>query len=220
MLVKAIIFDFDGTIIDTETAWYTVFKDAYASYDVELSLETYAKCLGTNLQDFNPYTYLVTHHHMDLNVEAFRTSIQARHAELMELEVIRPGILNLLQQAKLAGLKMGIASSSSRQWIDRFVDALGIRKFFDCYCTADTVTNVKPHPELYLQALEQLGVSAGEAIAMEDSPNGARAALAAGLHTVVVPNTITKQLPFATGHHTIDTLEQYDLEDLLACFIK
>ena len=53
-LVKAIIFDFDGTIIDTETAWYTVFKDAYASYGVALSLETYAKCLGTNLQDFNP----------------------------------------------------------------------------------------------------------------------------------------------------------------------
>nr|WP_249660617.1 HAD family phosphatase [Lysinibacillus fusiformis] len=151
--MKAIIFDFDGTIIDTETAWYTVFKDAYASYGVELSLETYAKCLGTNLQDFNPYTYLVTHHHMDLDVEAFRTSIQARHAELMELEIIRPGILNLLQQAKEAGLKMGIASSSSRQWIDRFVDALGIREFFDCYCTADTVTNVKPDPELYLQAL-------------------------------------------------------------------
>ncbi len=82
------------------------------------------------------------------------------------------------------------------------------------------MTNVKPDPELYVQALEQLGVSANEAIAMEDSPNGARAALAAGLHTVVVPNTITKQLPFSTGHHTIDDLEQYDLEQLLASLVK
>ncbi|WP_249650757.1 HAD hydrolase-like protein, partial [Lysinibacillus sp. D4A3_S15] len=84
-----------------------------------------------------------------------RTSIQARHAELKELEIIRPRILNLLQQAKEAGLKMGIASSSSRQWSDRFLDALGIREFFDFYCTADTVTNVKHDPELYLQALSR-----------------------------------------------------------------
>jgi len=218
--MKALIFDFDGTIIDTETAWYTVFKDAYAYHGVELSLETYAKCLGTNLQAFNPYTYLVTHHQVELDVEAFRTSIQQKHAELMEVEVIRPGILNLLQQAKEAGLQIGLASSSSRQWIDQYVDKLGLRAFFDCYCTADTVTNVKPHPELYLQALEQLGVCANEAVAIEDSPNGARAAVAAGLNTVVIPNTITKQLPFASGHYTIDALEQYDLQDLLACFVK
>lgn len=77
-MIKALIFDFDGTIIDTETAWYNVFKDAYAQYGVELSLATYAKCLGTNLQTFNPYTYLVTHHHIQLDVEAFQTSIQQR----------------------------------------------------------------------------------------------------------------------------------------------
>ncbi|KUF29781.1 HAD family phosphatase [Lysinibacillus sp. F5] len=200
-MLKAIIFDFDGTIIDTETAWYTVFKEAYAHYGVALSLEMYAKCLGTNLQAFNPYTYLVT-----------------SHAQLMEKETLRPGILTLLQQAKEAGLQIGLASSSSRQWIDQYVDKLGIRDFFDCYCTADTVTNVKPDPELYLQALKQLGVKGKEAIAIEDSPNGAQAAVAAGLYTVVIPNAITKQLPFGTGHHTMDTLEPNNVQELLTCF--
>ncbi|WP_155593820.1 HAD family hydrolase [Lysinibacillus cavernae] len=219
-MIKAIVFDFDGTIIDTETAWYSVFRDAYARYGVELSLETYARCLGTNLQDFNPYTYLVTHHQIQLDVVAFRSSIQQCHAQLMEKESLRPGILTLLQQAKEAGLQIGLASSSSRQWIDQYVDKLGIREFFDCYCTADTVTNVKPDPELYLQALEQLGVQPNEAMAIEDSPNGAQAAVAAGLYTLVIPNVLTKQLPFGVGHHTIDTLEQYDIHDLLACFSK
>lgn len=76
-------------------------------------------------------------------------------------------------------MKIGLASSSSRQWIDMYVDRLGIRHYFDCFCSADTVTNVKPDPELYLQALEQLGVEADEAMAIEDSPNGAQAAVAA-----------------------------------------
>jgi putative hydrolase of the HAD superfamily len=200
-MLKAIVFDFDGTIIDTETAWYTVFKEAYAHYGVALSLEMYAKCLGTNLQAFNPYTYLVT-----------------SHAQLMEKETLRPGILTLLQQAKEASLQIGLASSSSRQWIDQYVDKLGIQDFFDCYCTADTVTNVKPDPELYLQALKQLGVKGKEAIAIEDSPNGAQAAVAAGLYTVVIPNAITKQLPFGTGHHTMGTLEPNNVQELLTCF--
>lgn len=113
-------------------------------------------------------------------------------------------------------MKIGLASSSSRQWIDVYMDRLGIRHYFDCFCSADTVTNVKPDPELYLQALEQLGVEADEAMAIEDSPNGAQAAVAAGLYTVVIPNEITKQLPFNTKHHTVTALEQYTIHDLLA----
>ena len=83
------------------------------------------------------------------------------------------------------------------------------------FCSADTVTNVKPDPELYLQALEQLEVEADEAMAIEDSPNGAQAAVA-GLYTVVIPNEITKQLLFNTKHHTVTALEQYTIHDLLA----
>ena len=219
-MIKAIIFDFDGTIIDTETARYVVFKNAYQQYGVDLSLETYSQCLGTSLESFNPYTYLTTHHNISLDLEEFRTSIRNNYAKLIENETIRPGILNLLQEAKEAGLKIGLASSSHREWIDKFVHLLGLDGYFECYCTADTVKNVKPDPELYLQALEQLGVQAHEAIAIEDSPNGARAALAAGLQTIVIKNTITKLLPFSKGHHTIESLEQYALQDLIDCFAQ
>ena len=219
-MIKAIIFDFDGTIIDTETAWYVVFKNAYQQYGVDLSLETYSQCLGTNLESFNPYTYLTTHHNISIDLEEFQKSIQNNYAKLIEKEEVRPGILNLLQEAKEAGLKIGLASSSHREWIDKFVNLLGLEGYFECYCTADTVKNVKPDPELYLQALEQLGVQAHEAIAIEDSPNGARAAVAAGLHTIVIKNTITKHLPFSKGHHTIESLEHYAIQDLIDCFAQ
>lgn len=219
-MIKAIIFDFDGTIIDTETAWYIVFKDAYKQYGVDLSLETYSQCLGTNLESFNPYTYLMTHYNISIDLDEFRKSIHNNYSKLIDNEVVRPGILNLLQEAQAARLKIGLASSSHRDWIDKFVDLLELDGYFECYCTADTVKNVKPNPELYLQALQQLGVQPSEAIAIEDSPNGAKAAVAAGLHTIVIKNPLTKQLPFSPGHHTIEALEHYTLQELMDCFTQ
>lgn len=219
-MIKAVIFDFDGTIIDTETAWYNVFRDAYKEHGVDLTLEKYSQCLGTSLHSFNPYTHLSTHHNIPIDLDEFRTKIQKAHTEMMEKESIRPGILNYLEAAKEAGLKIGLATSSEKAWIDKFLDLLGIRDYFACFCTADTVKNVKPDPELYNQALECLGVEASEAIAIEDSPNGARAAVAAGIHTIVVKNAITSQLPFGKGHHTYDSLETYTLSDVLKNFTQ
>ncbi|HWL13370.1 MAG TPA: HAD family hydrolase [Ureibacillus sp.] len=211
---KAIIFDFDGTIIDTETAWYITFRDAYKKHGIHLTLEQYSQCLGTSLHSFNPYTYLKTHHNLPIDLEEFKQSVQQQHTEKMIKEGIRPGILKLLESAKALGLKIGLASSSERVWIDKFVKLHGIENYFECYCTADTVQNVKPDPELYFQALEKLGVEASEAIAIEDSPNGARAAVAAGIPTVVIKNEITKQLPFGDGHYTIDSLDEHELDTL------
>ncbi|WP_404427336.1 HAD family hydrolase [Ureibacillus chungkukjangi] len=213
-MIKALIFDFDGTIIDTETAWYITFRDAYKTHGVNLTLEQYSQCLGTSLHSFNPYTHLKTHHNLPIDLEEFKQLVQQQHTEMMIKERVRPGILQLLETAKSQGLKIGLASSSERTWIDKFVKLHGIEDYFECYCTADTVKNVKPDPELYLQALEKLGVEASEAIAIEDSPNGARAAVAAGIPTVVIKNDITNQLPFSEGHHTIESLTNYDLEKL------
>jgi putative hydrolase of the HAD superfamily len=133
----------------------------------------------------------------------------------MEKEAIRQGVLKYLKAAKEAGLKIGLATSSHMEWVEKFMNQLGIADYFDCYRTADDVENVKPDPELYLQALDHLGVDASEAIAIEDSPNGARAAVKAGIPTVVIKNEITKQLPFGTGHYTIDSLENYELNELV-----
>jgi len=215
-LIKAMIFDFDGTIIDTETAWFVAFREAYGQRGVELTLEQYSQCIGTNLKTFNPYEYLITERKMPMDRDLFREEVQARHADLMKKERIRPGILDFLSEAKAAGLRIGLASSSSRAWVDKYLLQLDIRNYFECIRTADDVKNVKPDPELYLQALSCLGVKGEEAVAIEDSPNGAKAAAAAGMHCVVVPNSITRHLAFDPGHYSADSLTSLNFDDVIA----
>jgi HAD superfamily hydrolase (TIGR01509 family) len=215
-MIRALILDFDGTVIDTETAWYIAFRDAYKEYGVELTLEQYSQCIGTSLHFFNPYEYLVTDLKLPIDLNEFRISVQACHANLMETEQVRPGIVHFLKSAKDQGLKIGLASSSKLEWVNRFLDRLELRDYFQCIRTADDVKHVKPHPELYLQTLNCLEVDAQEAIAIEDSPNGYRAAITAGLHCVVIPNTITQSLKFDSVLHTAASLDEIDFDQLLA----
>ncbi|OMD43382.1 HAD family hydrolase [Paenibacillus odorifer] len=220
-MIKGIIFDFDGTIIDTETAWYTAFNEAYAEYGVDLTLEQYSTCIGTSLNSFNPYEYLMTDLKLAIDKEAFSKAVKQRHSKLMELETIRPGIQHYLDSAKKAGLRIGLASSSSLEWVEKYLNQLGIRDYFECIRTADHVTKVKPDPELYNQTLACLGITPNEAVAIEDSPNGSKAAAAAGIRCIVTPNEITNFLEFDKQHHKIDNLSLLDFDHVVTqrCFV-
>ncbi|WP_214626274.1 HAD family hydrolase [Paenibacillus agaridevorans] len=215
-MIKAIIFDFDGTIIDTETAWYYAFRDAYKEHGVDLDVEQYSQCLGTSLHLFNPYEYLATELGLAIDVAEFRNRIRADHTARMNMEEVRAGIREYLKMAKEAGLRIGLASSSDRAWIDKYLAKLDIREYFEVIRSADDVSRVKPDPELYLSAIEALGVRADEAVAIEDSPNGARAAVAAGMHCVIVPNTLTKLLSFDPSDrcYRAESLSDFDFKRL------
>ncbi|WP_145323456.1 HAD family hydrolase [Paenibacillus xylanexedens] len=215
-MIKALVFDFDGTIIDTETAWYIAFRDAYKEHGVDLTLEMYSQCIGTSLKTFNPYEYLITDLNLPIDREAFRESVQLQHAALMNKEVVRPGIQNYLDEARKAGLKLAVASSSKREWVVQHLEQLKLKDYFEVIRTADDVANVKPDPELYNQALEALGVTADEAVAIEDSPNGARAAATAGMHCVVISNTITGTLEFDMPHQRLSCLTDLTFNDLIS----
>ncbi|GLX66806.1 HAD family hydrolase [Paenibacillus glycanilyticus] len=214
-MAKALIFDFDGTILDTETPWYEAFRELYAEHNVELTLEQYSQCIGTSLHLFNPYEYLITDCGITIDRDAFRARVHEKHAELMRNELVRPGVVSFLDSAKAAGLRIGLASSSKLDWVTRHLDRLGLASYFECIRTADHVTHVKPDPSLYLQAISELGIEAADAIAIEDSPNGAKAALAAGLHCVVLPNKITKLLDFGTITKHGQSLEDISFEHLI-----
>lgn len=217
-MIKAIIFDFDGTIIDTETAWYYAFREAYKEYNVELTLEQYSGCIGTSLHVFNPYEYLMTDLKLPIDKQAFRESVHLQHAALMQTEQVRSGVLDYLNSAQASGLKIGLASSSARAWIDKYLEQLGIAHYFECIQTADDVERVKPDPELYKQTLAGLGVEANEAVAIEDSPNGARAASAAGMMCIIVPNAITKSLAFDKSdlYFHSESLAHIDFHEMIA----
>jgi HAD superfamily hydrolase (TIGR01509 family) len=214
-MLKAIIFDLDGTIIDTETTWYIALNEHYQHYGAELSLELYSTCIGTDLAAFNPYTYLINELNVQVDPVEFKEMVRQRYNDLMENEQIRPGVKSYLEQARSAGLKLALASSSDRAWVEKHLQQLGLLEYFDVIRTADDVSKVKPDPELYEQTLLALGVRPEEAVAIEDSPNGARAAVAAGLPCLVTPNTITRTLPFDISHRRLNSLDELDFNELL-----
>lgn len=140
---------------------------------------------------------------------------QKLFAAQMEEEHLRPGVVSLLEQARRLGLGIGVASSSTSDWVTGYLTQFGIRDYFGCIRAREHVAQVKPDPELYRQVVEHLGAKPEEAIAFEDSPNGALAAHRAGLYCVVVPNPVTETLTFGSYSKSLTTLEGLDLQALI-----
>ncbi|MDF2924487.1 MAG: phosphoglycolate phosphatase [Paenibacillaceae bacterium] len=215
-MIKAVIFNFDGTIIDTETPRYETFREVYEQHDLALELGMYAPCIGTGLQFFNPYEYLIGRIKLPVNLDSVRSSIRGRHSLLMEEEGLRPGVLDYLKHAKGHGLQLGLVSSSSRKWVDGYLHRLGIDRYFDYVRTSDDVARITPHPELYQQMLACMRLAPHQAVAIEDSPHGLRAAAAAGLYSVIVPNPVTSRLEFDRANYRVGSLKDLELGQLLA----
>jgi len=214
-LIKAVIFDFDGLIIDTESPSYHAFRSVYQEYGVELPLSTYAKCVGTTFDHFNPYTYLSEQVGRHIEADLIKSKFNPIYAEMVSTITLRPGVEKYLEAAKERNLKIGLASSSPISWIRPYLTKYDLAGYFDSVCTADNVSKVKPDPELYLLALQNLGIAGNEAISFEDSLNGFTAAKAAGLHCVVVPNEITAHFDFQGCDLLIPSMDEMDLNEVI-----
>ncbi|ASS75295.1 hypothetical protein CIG75_10045 [Tumebacillus algifaecis] len=214
-MIQAVVFDFDGLIIDTETPWYEAMLAVYQEHGAHLPLETYLQCVGTSLEQFDPYLHLETCIGRSLDQPQLRQKTADLHSQLMQEVVLRPGVEDYLRQAKQLGIKIGLASSSSREWVLTFLERLDLRQHFEVIRTSNDVRRVKPDPELYLSALTALGIDPAHALAFEDSYNGLRAAKAAGMHCVIFPNTITKHLAFEGFDIRLDSMAELPLQDLI-----
>lgn len=214
-MIKAVVFDFDGLIIDTETPEYEVFYEIYRSHGIELTIERYSQTIGTTYGDFNPFTYINECLPEPIEESEIRLTYQQRLEPVLEQLEIREGVISYLETAKRLGLKIGLATSSKRVWIDRFFTKHNLHSYFDSISTADDVEKVKPDPALYLRAIDELGVDASEAIAFEDSDNGSKAAMKAGLHCVAVPNKVTNHFDFYGCTMRISSMQDMPLEQLI-----
>lgn len=215
-MIQAVVFDFDGLILDTETNEFKAWQDVFRHYGAELALDVWSGVIGTDmLSVFDPYNHLAGLTGREIDRDAVRRMHKENFVKRMESEQIRPGVVSALDQARRLGLAIGLASSSSRDWVVGYLTKYGLRDCFDCIRTRDDVAKVKPDPELYILALECLGVKPREALAFEDSANGAAAAYAAGLHCVVVPNAVTEGLVFGPHSKRLSTLEGLDLQRLI-----
>jgi HAD superfamily hydrolase (TIGR01509 family) len=213
--IEAVVFDFDGLIVDTESAWYDALAEIYRDHGVYLPLEKWGQCVGTSHDLFDPYDYLEELVGKPIDRIALKELAASKHSVIMKNRQIRPGVESYLQAAQQRGMKIGLASSSQRSWVERFLRHYGLIRYFECIRTGDDVAQVKPHPELYLLATAGLGVSPANAVAFEDSPNGAKAAKAAGLRCVIVPNPITATLTFGEHDLRLNSMADKELTEVL-----
>ncbi|RJE89676.1 HAD family hydrolase [Paenibacillus sp. 1011MAR3C5] len=219
-MIESVIFDFDGLIRDTETFEFYSFQELLKEYDVELPLELYSARIGGHSTLFDPYEYLQTKLGKTLNRELLRERRRERYRELIFHQKTRPGVLNYLKEAKKLGLKIGLASSAPREWILPNLEELELTEYFSCIRTHEDVKHVKPDPALYQQVLTAFNVEAQHAIGFEDSPNGAKAAKAAGMFCVIVPNELTKNLHFEHYDLRLDSMLDMDFSTLLGLFCR
>lgn len=216
--VRALVFDFDGVIADTEGPEYRAWVETWAEYGHELALDEWVQCIGTNDPDgWHPLHALAARMGAGFDRDEANRRRQARHhPAIRALAEPLPGIVDLLDQADAAGLSTAIASSSGDDWVPVLLAQLGLTERFAHLSVYDGTCPAKPAPDLYLRACEELGVAPSEAVAFEDSPNGIAAAKAAGLWCVAVPHEITAGLDLSAADLVIPTLGGVALDRLLA----
>ncbi len=212
--MRAIILDFDGTVLDTETPVYESWKSTYADHAVELPIELYGRCIGSSDDRFNTVQYLESSLGRSLDWEEINPKRRAISKGLLEKQTVLPGIVELLEQAKEEGIKLAIASSSPRDWVEPLLKKFGLLHYFETVVTLDDVEQPKPAPDLFQTALTQIGIDPEDAIAIEDSPNGCIAANAAGLYCVLIPNPVTRFLKNEHYDLMLHSLKETNLADL------
>ena len=206
MSFAAVLFDFDGVLVDTEWAIYQAWQRTFEAHGHDLPLDIYTRCIGSDFATWSPKTHLE-----DLSGLAFDWhDLDARRQEriLRDLsdEEAMPGVIGLLEQLAHKGNRRAVVSSSSHHWVDDWLEKLALAEYFEAVICRGDAPQIKPAPDLYLEAATRLALLPVECLVIEDSLNGVKAAKAAGMSVWVVPNRVTVGLDFSTADRIFPSL--------------
>lgn len=214
--LKAVLFDFDGVIMDSETALYESWQHVYAAHGCILPLDLWAANVGGyNYDVFDPLAYLEQQCGKSIDkdaVNAARRSCYLYHVNTLDA---MPGVREAIRTVKTRRLKLAAVSSSSRNWVPVHLKRLGLYDLFDAVVCGDEAAAVKPDPALYYLVLERLHIEACEAFAVEDSPKGIAAARAASLYCLAVPNPVTRVSKLEGYDKLLDSLAAQPFESVI-----
>ena len=206
MDAQAVLFDFDGVLVDTEWAIYQAWRRMFEAHGHELPLAVYTRCIGSDFATWSPKTHLE-----ELTGRAFdwHDLDARRQREIMEeLGDAGPmaGAEEVLGSLAARGLPLAVVSSSSHRWVDGWLEKLGLAgRFATTVCRGDA-PRIKPAPDLFLEAARRLVVEPGGCLVIEDSHNGLLAAKAAGMRVWVVPNRVTAGSDFSEADEVFGSL--------------
>ena len=216
-LPGALVLDFDGLILDTETCTYDAVVDIFRDHGLELDLARWQAILGT--ADRPHWTEWLADE-LGRRVDRDTLVAQREKARMAALVTLPPcaGVEDLLAAAAGAGVPCAVASSSSAEWVVPHLERVGLRDRFAAVVTSDDVggdpRRTKPAPDLFLAAAAAVGQPPARCVALEDSPNGVRAAKAAGMAVVAVPGPMTAGLDFGGANLVVPSLVDLDLVHL------
>jgi len=214
-MIKALLFDFDGLMIDTEWSIYLSWQELYQSCGARLNMTEWLKVVGTIDDELDYFEDIQAQTGLSLDWKSVGRKRRQRELELVASAPVLPGVLSYLEDARRLGLRLGMASTSNWEWVSGHLSQRGLLDYFECIHTREYVSKLKPDPEPYLSVLATMGLEASQAIALEDSPPGVTSAKRAGLFCVAVPNQLTRLLSLDHADLVLASLADLPLEGLL-----
>jgi len=204
---RAVIFDMDGLLLDTETLWHESEVELFRRHGAEFSREDQMQVVGTSFEITARYFAERLGWPLERGVELVDEMIGLMHERVQVQVHARPGAIELVEGLRgLDGVQLGLASNSPRFLVDDALATAGLTDAFEAIVTSDDVAHAKPAPDIYLLACQRLGVSPSEALALEDSASGVAAAKAAGLTCIAVPLFVETDV--SAADRVIDSLEE------------
>ena len=210
-MIRALIFDFDGLILDTETPLIDAYGDVHSAHGRPFDRAEFFGAVGHVDYTFNPWRAFGP----DANEATLEGERHVHNRRRTLAQPLLPGVVALLAAARTVGLRLGVASNSSHNHVEGHLTRLGLHAHFEFFACRGDTPSPKPEPDLYRLVLSRFGLRGAEAIAFEDSPPGVLAAKRAGLHVVAVPNPATAHHDFAHADLRISSLANVTLEDLV-----
>lgn len=216
-MLKALVFDFDGVIVDTETQWYYIYRDwLKRTYHYDLSIQDYLVCVGSSSERL--FAFLKQELGTDEEIRKFEKRAMTEYIRRTQNLPAMEGVRELVTAAKARGLHLAIATSATRKKPQVHLERLQLIEYFDVFSTAELSRHIKPAPDIFLKAAELLGCLSTECLAVEDSRNGLIAASRAGMPCLIVPNKITESSDFTGCYRKLSSLKELNLEELIADF--
>ncbi len=213
---RAIIFDLDGLIIETEAVYYHIWQREFRSQGLTFDMAGYQNLIGAHhvVGGYRPHQVLADHLNNGVSARELRLAVEHEALQTIKNEEAKPGVFKVLAEANKRGFLLAVGSSSEQDWVHGHLKRLGIFDRFDTIVTAEDVNkNAKPAPDIFLKVLENLGIPPQNALVLEDSNNGVVASHRAGIRVVAVPNEVTLGQDFSLATAIIPSLEALNLDD-------
>ena len=213
-MIRAIVFDFDGLILDTETPLIDAYAEIHVRHGVPFDRALFLRSVGHAEYAFDPWHGFSPHS----DRAALELERRACKDELMLRQPVLPGVLALLDAARAIGVRVGLASNSPHEWVDTHLSRLGLFERFEFIACREDARSPKPEPDLYKLVLNKFGARGHEGIGFEDSHAGSLAAKRANLWVVAAPNESTAHHDFAHVDLRVSSLADVTLDGLMKRF--